>query len=165
VIFATIGSAEPFDRLLGALDGLAVDEELVVQCGASRARPPGATCVEFMGYGELVDRIRDARVVITHAGVGSVLACLTNGKRPVVVPRLARFREAVDDHQLEFARRLEQAGLVVLVDDTAELPAALAVASEPLGRVGGETPLVAELRAYLRDQIGAGRPALATEPR
>jgi beta-1,4-N-acetylglucosaminyltransferase len=149
VIFVTIGSYEPFDRLLAAVGALLGDEPIIAQCGGSRVRPVRASCVEFMPFDDLVEHVRRARAVITHAGVGSVLTVLANGKRPIVVPRLKRFGEAVDDHQLAFARRLSVAGAVVLVEDPAQLEHALAETpgSPPVRPAGGA--LADELRAYL----------------
>ena len=73
----------------------------------------------------MVDAVRRARVVITHAGVGSVMVALANGKRPVVVPRRKSFGEAVDDHQLQLGRRFSAAGLVTLVEEPDHLGGAL----------------------------------------
>jgi len=155
VIFVTVGTNEArFDRLLRALDGLALEERLVVQCGASAIRPAGAECVEFLPYEELVERVREARLVVTHAGVGSVLVVLSEGKRPLVVPRLHRHGEAVDDHQLAFARHLESAGLVSVVEELAELPAALAADAAPAPVVGGGHELADDLRRYVVELIG-----------
>jgi UDP-N-acetylglucosamine transferase subunit ALG13 len=151
VILVTVGTNEArFDRLLRALDALPGDEPLVVQHGPSPVRPRGATCVDYFPFEELAGLIRDARVVVMHAGVGSAIAALVNGKRPIVVPRLARYGEAVDDHQLPFGRRLHEAGLVELVEDPAELP-------EAVGRHGASdavelrpnSRLVDELRSYI----------------
>lgn len=150
MIFVTLGTQGfSFDRLLRGLDGLPPGEELVVQGGASSVRPPGALWVDFLEYAELVEHVRVARVVVSHAGVGTVLTSLREGKRPVVVPRLHRYGEAVDDHQLGFGRRLAQAGLVRLVEDPARLPDAIAAAPEPPGRSGAAGALVADLGAYL----------------
>lgn len=149
MIFVTLGTqAYPFDRLLRGLEGL--DEELVVQGGASTFRPDGATWFDFLDFSQLVEHVLAARVVVSHAGVGSVMTAVTEGKRPVVVPRLARYGEAVDDHQLPFARRIDGAGLVRLVEDPAELAAAVADTPDPpaSGRTG-ESALAADLRAYL----------------
>jgi UDP-N-acetylglucosamine transferase subunit ALG13 len=149
MILATLGTLHfPFDRLLRALDGLAGDEELVVQTRAPGVRPAGARVVAELPYEELAAEIRRARVVVCHAGVGSVLTVLANGKRPVVVPRLARFGEAVDDHQLTFARRLAETGAVTLVEDVGGLPAALAAPGEPPPVVGAGR-LAADLRQTL----------------
>jgi UDP-N-acetylglucosamine transferase subunit ALG13 len=136
-----------FDRLLRALDG--IEEELVVQGGSSTFRPQGATWFEFLDYPALVERMRAARVVVSHAGVGAIVTAVAEGKRPVVVPRLKRYGEAVDDHQVPFARRLAEVGLVTLVEDPAELPAAVAETPAPPPALGGESRLAADLRAYL----------------
>jgi UDP-N-acetylglucosamine transferase subunit ALG13 len=136
-----------FDRLLRALDG--IEEELVVQGGSSTFRPQGATWFEFLDYPALVERMRAARVVVSHAGVGAIVTAVAEGKRPVVVPRLKRYGEAVDDHQVPFARRLAEVGLVTLVEDPAELPAAVAETPPPPPALGGESRLAADLRAYL----------------
>jgi UDP-N-acetylglucosamine transferase subunit ALG13 len=159
MIFVTVGTNEArFDRLIQALDGLARDEELLVQHGPSPVRPAGATSVDYMPFAELADAIRRARVVVMHAGVGSMLAALANGKRPIVVPRLARHGEAVDDHQLPLARSLASEGLVTLVEDPADLAAALvADGSAATVPIGMDERLVADLRSFVLDSIAPGR--------
>lgn len=156
MIFVTVGTQEfPFDRLLSGLEG--VDEELVVQGGPSTVRPDGATWFDYLSYPEVRELARRARVVVCHAGVGSVMTAVAEGKRPVVVPRLKRYRETVDDHQLPFARRLAEAGLVTLVEDASRLREAIAetpAAPATLGRGGG---LAADLRAYLEGLAGYSR--------
>jgi UDP-N-acetylglucosamine transferase subunit ALG13 len=149
MIFVTTGTCDPFDRLLSAVDAARFDEELVVQHGVSSVRPADARCVDFLPFGELVELVRSARVVITHAGVGSVLTTLTIGKRPVVVPRLAQAGDAVDDHQLEFARRLAARGLVTLVEDVSKLREAIGDTATDIRRVGPDPRLIAELRRNL----------------
>jgi UDP-N-acetylglucosamine transferase subunit ALG13 len=155
MILVTLGSSHyPFDRLLRALDGIALDEELVVQHGPSAIRPAGARCVPFVPALELAELVREARVVVTHAGVGTIVLALTNGKRPVVVPRLKAFGEAVDDHQVEAGGRFGRAGLVTLVEDPAELAGALAAtAVTDVAVAAGEPPLVTELRTYLEEAV------------
>jgi UDP-N-acetylglucosamine transferase subunit ALG13 len=156
MIFVTVGTNEaPFDRLLRALDGLAGEERLVVQTGASKVRPPGARCIEQLPFDALAEYVRRARVVVMHAGVGSILVALSNGKRPVIVPRLARFGEAVDDHQVLFARRFAAAGLASLVEDEALLPAAVVSVPDLRRRseLGADLRLTAELSDYMRTTI------------
>ena len=149
MIFATTGTCEPFDRLLEAFDTVELDEELVVQHGISPVRPRGARCVDFLAYAELVELVRSARVVVTHGGVGSVLTALANGKRPIVVPRRAERGEAIDDHQLEFVRKLAAEGIVDLVEDPADLGTRLSSAHDAPARVVPDARLVSELRDYL----------------
>jgi UDP-N-acetylglucosamine transferase subunit ALG13 len=150
MIFITVGTSDlPFDRLLRGIDHFSGGETVVVQHGPSEVRPAHATCVDFMVFEDLIETIRKARVVITHAGVGSVMATLSAGKRPIVVPRRRCFGEAVDDHQLELGRKLQTSALATLIEDPDDLRRALGpqkVVNPPLRE---ETTLAAELRAYL----------------
>jgi len=156
MIFVTTGSAEPFDRLLGAVGTLPPNEEIFAQCGASTVRPANAECVDFLSCHEFNRSVERARVVVTHAGVGTVMAVLAAGKRPVVVPRLARFGEAVDDHQLTFVRRLAEIDAVVPVENLAMLPAAISEALAPPPVVLDRSPLGRELRNYVRERLAVG---------
>jgi UDP-N-acetylglucosamine transferase subunit ALG13 len=167
MIFVTIGTSEPFDRLLSAVEGSVNGEPMLVQRGVSQIAPSGASVVDFMGFDEFMEAVRQARVVVTHAGVGTVLVAISAGKRPVVVPRLRRFREAVDDHQLPFARRLHEAGLVVLVEDLSRLKDALAplpASDGTLDRSPTACSLVADLRSFLHGEIGAPSATAPGEP-
>jgi beta-1,4-N-acetylglucosaminyltransferase len=154
VIFVTLGTQVfQFDRLLRVLDALPGDEELVIQCGRASFRPARAVWFDQLSYEELVDYTRRARVVVCHAGVGSVLTSLEHGRRPVVVPRLHAYGEAVDDHQLPFARRLAEADQVTLVEDLDTLAYALASAESPVQRPAPGAGLALDLRAYLEEIV------------
>lgn len=152
MIFVTVGTNEAaFDRLIVALDRIPPGEELVAQCGSSAHRPARAVCFDFLPFEELTQLVRQARVVVTHAGAGSTMVALANGKRPIVVPRLRRYGEAVDDHQLHFGRRLAEEGLVTLAEDPELLPEALAAvgAGSLEASVAADERLVEELRLLI----------------
>jgi UDP-N-acetylglucosamine transferase subunit ALG13 len=154
MILVTVGTAIPFDRLLRAVDAIPPGEEIIAQTGRSNAPSTRATCIEFLPYDELVAHVRRARVVVAHAGVGSVVTALLHGKRPIVVPRLSRFGETVDDHQLPFARRLHRAGLVTCIEDVDRLPDLLVDGLEHSAvPPQAESGLASELSAYLHTLI------------
>lgn len=122
VIFVTVGTTHfPFDRLLQAVETLGEGEEIVVQYGSSKFRPRNAKCVELMDYSTVAAHMRRARVILSHAGVGSILTAALAGRRPIVVARRACLGEAVDDHQLELADALDDLGCVVHVRDLNQL--------------------------------------------
>jgi UDP-N-acetylglucosamine transferase subunit ALG13 len=129
VIFATVGSHPSFrfDRFLRALESLEVDD-LVVQHGPGLAPASAAVAVAWMSFADYLDHIYQAEKVISHAGIGTILTATRAGQTPVVVPRLRRFKETVDDHQLDLARSLGQTGRVVVVEDLDELASMVAAA-------------------------------------
>lgn len=160
MILVTIGTSDPFDRLLAAVALLPPGEEIVAQCGDSTVRPANARCVSFLGFGELNALIVSARIVVTHAGAGSVITALSAGRRPIVVPRLRRYGEAVDDHQVEFGRSLAAAGLATIVENPSALPAAVESAPTIPAARDLDGRLADEISAYLRDCL---RPAAGAE--
>lgn len=159
MIFVTVGTNHArFDRLLSPFLDWVGTEELVVQHGPSPLRPRAARCSDFLPYEESVAAFEAARVIVTHAGVGSVLLALAQGKSPVVVPRLHRFGEAVDDHQQAFAARLADEGLVMLVDLEQQGAKGLfaAIAAAPDACVSDVPPtldLALDLQRYVRSAV------------
>ena len=81
--------------------------------------------MEFLPFDDLAGLVVEARLVVMHAGVGSVMLALGRGKQPIVMPRLAEYGEAVDDHQATFARRIAMNGIVRIVEDGPALVAAV----------------------------------------
>ena len=141
MIFATVGSHPTFkfERLLRALEGLA-GEDLEVQYGPGEPPAGAAEAVPWMSFEEIVDHMERASHVVSHAGVGTILLAIGAGHVPIVFPRLRRFEETVDDHQLELARKLVPTGRVIVVESAEELAAALDAAA-PRGAAsdaGGE---------------------------
>lgn len=117
MIFVTVGSQKfPFDRLLRQVDRLAehriITEEVAVQTGHSGYLPRFCQSQTFYNREEFSALLERCDVLITHGGAGTMVEAAKRGKRTVVVPRLARYGEHVDDHQLELTRRLHALGLV-----------------------------------------------------
>lgn len=115
-VVVTLGTHERyrFPRLLRRLTELLPSTlEVLWQVGATEIgrMPPGAR--REVPMAEMRQAMREADVVVSHAGVGSALAAMQAGHRALYVPRRRRHGEHVDDHQVEMARELESRGLVV----------------------------------------------------
>lgn len=172
-VVVTVGTSDrPFSRLLGWLDELVDSGELTVPLFAQRgpsAAPQRFDSVPLLPAPELEARMRQARVVICHAGAGALGTCIKYGLRPLVVPRLMRFGEAVNDHQLELARALAAQGRAVLCPDKAALAAALQTALRlppSQGLIADATPgpsLVHEVAVLLR-QLATARGKSLSKP-
>ena len=127
MIFATVGSHPSFrfDRFLRALEDLPTDD-LVVQNGPGTPPANARRAVPWMSFAEVLDHMNRAEKVVSHAGTGTILCATRAGHTPVVVPRLHRFDETVDDHQLDLARALAETGRIIVVEDLDRLGAEVA---------------------------------------
>ncbi|MBY0441682.1 MAG: hypothetical protein K2Q25_06035 [Mycobacteriaceae bacterium] len=156
MIFVIMGmEVHPFDRLARGIDELArtgeVREDFFVQLGTCQYQPRHIRFERFLSFGEVREQIRQASVVVTHAGAGSALLCIEEGKHPVLVPRCSRRGEHVDEHQLPFAEKLGAAGLATVVHEIAELAAAITTARSrtvPANALGQARELTEWLETY-----------------
>ncbi len=154
MILVTTGTNEqPFDRLVAAARDLVTDEARIIQYGSSRLPHGAGSWLEFVPFEELAQLMREARVVVCHAGVGSVMLARRSGKTPIVLPRRVHLGEAVDDHQLELARRLRDAGIVHLVENEADLAAAIAGPSQALTTSPTDMPGADALASAIRSTL------------
>jgi UDP-N-acetylglucosamine transferase subunit ALG13 len=155
MIFVTVGTSTfAFERLLRRVDELDVADELVVQYGASTFVPRAVETFGFMEYDAVAEHMRKARAVIAHGGAGSILTALSVGVRPIVVPRRKAFGEVIDGHQLELTARLEEAGLVTLASDPADLTAALLAGDGSGESITCGSALTGEISAYVDALLG-----------
>lgn len=130
MIFAAVGTQKfQMDRLLKELDRLAgggaIDESVFIQTGVSTCELRHCQSSPFLSKEDMTAKVAECSVMISHAGVGSILMALKAGKKVIVVPRRAAFGEHVDDHQLEIAQSFARAGYVKVVEDIDKLQAAI----------------------------------------
>lgn len=127
MIFVTVGTHEqPFDRLIKKIDELkgsdVIKEDVIMQTGFSTYEPKYCKWDRMIPYQQLVRNVRDARIVITHGGPSSFIMALQIGKVPIVIPRLRRLNEHVNDHQVDFVRNVAQRmETIIPVEDIEDL--------------------------------------------
>ena len=132
MIFVTVGTHEqPFNRLIKKIDELKRDgvitEDVIIQTGFSTYEPKYCTWQKLFPYKEMEENVKNARIVITHGGPSSFIMPLQIGKTPIVVPRQHKYDEHVNDHQLLFAKAVnERYGNLIVVEDVETLGQVLA---------------------------------------
>lgn len=119
MIFVCLGSQQyQFNRLLQKLDEL-VDENAInnvfAQIGSSTYKPQHYECRDFLSQEEYEKKVKDANLIITHAGTGAIIKALKAQKQVIVVPRQAKYGEHADDHQFQIADFMEENGYVFKV--------------------------------------------------
>jgi UDP-N-acetylglucosamine transferase subunit ALG13 len=165
VILVTVGSQEPFDRLIRAVDewaGLRARSDVFAQIASSSLRPEHIEFTHFMDPAEFNRAMREARIIVAHAGMGSIISALELGKPLVVMPRRASLRETRNDHQIATAERFGAQGRIIVANDEQDLPEKLdhALTLGDTHRIEAQASprLIATIRAFLD-----GRP-LQLEP-
>ncbi len=103
MIFLTVGTQLPFDRFVQLVDSLATetDEKIVAQVGQAEYCPENLEWKRFYKPDEMDEIFRKARVVVSHAGMGSIINCMRNKKPIIIFPRLSSLGEHRNDHQLD----------------------------------------------------------------
>ena len=118
--FITIGThPQQFNRLLQKIDELItvkkISSEVVCQSGYSTYKTKNFEVTPFFGLEEFEKKIKEADLIITHAGEGNIGLCKNLNKKMIVMPRRKEFEEHANNHQLELATIVEgkKIGLVV----------------------------------------------------
>jgi len=118
MIFITLGSQKfQFNRLLEAVDALETEEEIFAQIGYSDYKPKNYMYKDFMDRDEFSETIDKADIVITHGGTGAIIGAVKKGKKVIAVPRLAKYGEHVDDHQLQLVAQFRNLNLIYSCED------------------------------------------------
>lgn len=124
MIFATVGTQLPFDRLLEALDAWAAltpQAQILAQTGRSKGRFAHLTCQPFMDQKAYQSAMSQAKIIVAHAGMGSILSAAELGKPIVVLPRLCAHGEHRNDHQIATARKMQALANVHVLQSTEDL--------------------------------------------
>ena len=164
MIFVTVGSQKfQFNRLLKKVDQMAADgsikEGVCVQTGASDFVPCNCRHQAFYDRDKFAQMVEKCSVLITHGGTGTIVDAVKRGKKAIVVPRLARYGEHVDDHQLQVMKEFHAMHLVYACPAVEKLPWAL---NRVKGHVYGVYPsntvsFVASVDQFLRSLGKEGR--------
>lgn len=130
MIFIALGSQKfQFNRLLQAVDALVengtITDRVLAQIGYSDYMPQHYEYKDFMDRDEFSSEMGQADIVITHGGTGVIIGALKKGKKVIAVPRLAKYGEHVDDHQLQIIGQFKELGLICSCKDCGEIGEAL----------------------------------------
>jgi len=159
LIIVTVGMQLGFDRLIEAMDSLAqdFDEEVIAQTGKGNYQPRNMTARDAIAPGEFETLVQRCILVVSHAGIGSVLTAQRFGKPIVLMPRRATLGEHRNDHQLATARKLDGRSGIEIAMDESELAAAIGRGLDGKDIVAGVSPSVRELHRSIANFIETGR--------
>lgn len=126
MIFVTLGSQKfQFNRLLEYIDRLVEDriitDEIFAQIGYSDYKPKNYEYKEFLDREEFSQVMSKCDTVITHGGTGAIIGAVKKNKKVIAIPRLSKFEEHVDDHQIEIVNQFHDMELILGVSNVEDL--------------------------------------------
>lgn len=128
MIFVVVGTQEPFDRLIKWIDDWSAKtgyHDILAQIASSSYKPKNFDWFDFIPINQFDEKFKEADLIVSHAGMGTIISALQYNKPIIVMPRLAKFREHRNDHQLATANSFSKAGYVKSVYSEDELYTAL----------------------------------------
>ena len=134
MIFVTVGTQDKeFRRLLVEVERLIkcgkINETVVAQIGNTKFSTDLDSdkmhLIEFTTPREVDALIENASFIITHGGVATIIEGLNRGKKIIAVPRLKKYKEHVNDHQLQIIENFGESGFIIGVRGVEELESAL----------------------------------------
>ena len=159
MIFVTVGSSTPFDRLIAAVDGWAgirCHTDVIAQIGNSQYKPKYIQVVSSLEPTEFRNRVENAKFVVAHAGMGSIITALELGKPIIIMPRREHLQETRNDHQFATANQfMNRSGVLVALDEY-QLPEKLdeaAVARMEVSKLGIQASplLLATISSFIKN--------------
>ena len=124
MIFVTVGAQMPFDRLVKTVDQWAKEngrDDVFAQIGPSEYRPTNMQWTNFLEPEEFKRKYEAAKVIVAHAGTGSIITALQLGKPVLVMPRHANLQETRNDHQIATSEQFRRFDSVEVAWDENEL--------------------------------------------
>jgi UDP-N-acetylglucosamine transferase subunit ALG13 len=113
MIFVTVGNHfQGFNRLLKKIDEMAprIPHEIVIQKGYSKYVPRNTKYFDFVPADSAMEYTRKSDLVVSHAGMGTIILCKEYGVPVIILPRREKYKEHINDHQMEIAQILEERG-------------------------------------------------------
>ncbi|AMJ67851.1 glycosyltransferase [Hymenobacter sp. PAMC 26628] len=128
MIFITIGTQAPFNRLIKIIDSVAKqfpNDSFIAQTLNGSYEPSNLTTVNFLTPRDFDDLFNDADLIISHAGMGTIISALTRNKPLLVMPRQATLSEHRNDHQLATAKKFQELNCIHVARNELELSSTL----------------------------------------
>lgn len=156
MIFITVGTQpQPFNRLFNEVqkmvdDGL-INEEVIAQIGSSDLDSNKIKIYKYLSLSDTIDNINRARIIISHGGTGSIITSLKMGKKVIGVPRLSKFGEHVNDHQVDLIDELSKQELILPVYDIHDLYKIIQDCESfiPKRFISGQEQLINDIKNYI----------------
>jgi UDP-N-acetylglucosamine transferase subunit ALG13 len=156
MILVTLGTQDkPFERLLKAIqkqiDNGTIKDRVVVQAGCTKFKSENMEIFDLIDRENFSSLISECDLLFTHGGVGSIINGLNNQKKIIACPRLEKYGEHTNDHQLEIIEKFSDTGLILPLYDFDALGDVIESAKdfEPKKYVSNTANMVSLIESYI----------------
>lgn len=149
MIFVTVGSQMPFDRMIEIVDQWAAfkpELDIVAQVGKSDKNFKHVDSHKLLTPTDFENYVKKSDFIIGHAGMGSILTSREYGKKILVMPRLSRFKETRNDHQVATARMLSSLNIVETFENMEELVSGIK-------KINSDRTLLSPTRRFVKTEV------------
>lgn len=106
-----------FERLLKAIEKQIklgnLEGDVIVQAGSTKYESKYMKIFDYIPMEQFDEYIKEADLVIAHGGVGTILSSIRKNKKVIAVPRLSKYKEHENDHQLEIVSEFTKRGYII----------------------------------------------------
>lgn len=118
MILVTLGTQDKsFTRLLDSIQEQInngnIKDKVIVQAGFTKYDSKDMEIFDLIDRDKFSNLIKKCDLLITHGGVGSILTGLKNNKKVIVCPRLSKYKEHMNNHQVQIVDRFYEAGYIL----------------------------------------------------
>ncbi|MVN22037.1 glycosyltransferase [Mucilaginibacter arboris] len=124
MIFVTTGTQEPFDRLIKAIDEIAPmlsGDTIIAQATLQTYSVLNIKIFDFINPSKFNDLFKQADLIVSHAGMGTIISALQIEKPIIIMPRLLKYGEHRNGHQLATAKKFKELNYLHVADNEKEL--------------------------------------------
>lgn len=162
MIFVTVGTDSHFDRMVRVIDAWVSESgrnDVFAQIGCNGEAPSAMPFARILNPREFKERFMAAKVIIGHAGMGTILSALHHGKPILVMPKKASLGEHRNEHQMATAQHLMRMGKINVAFDELQLRKKLEIIDDLIPKASilpvASGPLVGEIHRFIHESIKA----------
>ena len=167
MILVTLGTQDkPFERMLKIIEEQIdlnnIKEEVIVQKGCTKFKSKKMKMIDYLSMEEFNKLIKKCDLLITHGGVGSIIEGLKNNKKVIAIPRLKKYNEAANDHQVQIINKLSKEGYILSFNEGQDLNNILKKAKKfkPKKYVSQSKKMIQIIDKYLEQENSEYHPIL-----
>ena len=156
MIFVALGTQDKsFERLLKIIDenieNNVIKEDVIVQAGYTKYKSDNMKIFDYVSIDDFNKYINECSLFITHGGVGNILSALKANKKVIAVPRLAKYKEHTNNHQLQIVNNFYEKGYILRLLETEDFKEVYEKAKnfEPKKWVNNNDLLISKLKEYI----------------